>query len=217
KKWATSGWSRAIFGGWTLSGIYAWRSGRPYTVNQSNNNVGTNMTGLPNQVGDPDSGVNRSCDSPTNCPAVVRWFDPKAFQAVASGIFGSEHRNLFRGPDWSSLDLSLQRRIDVSSRVGAILRWDVFNVFNPTNFAPHAPSGRRPRWAPPPGRPAPGGSCSSRCGCSSSRRIVLGPARGARRAGPLLSSPVMSHPRIGNAPVSWAVYEADRWNPPYAT
>ncbi len=36
---------------WTWSGIYAWRSGRPFTVNQSNNNVGQNMTGLPNVVG----------------------------------------------------------------------------------------------------------------------------------------------------------------------
>jgi inosose dehydratase len=27
----------------------------------------------------------------------------------------------------------------------------------------------------------------------------------------------MRHPRVGNAPVSWAVYEADRPNPPYAT
>jgi hypothetical protein len=134
KKWATSGASGAIFGGWTLSGIYAWRSGRPYTVNQSNNNVGTNMTGLPNQVGNPDQGVDRSCNSPTDCAAVVRWFDPTAFQAVSSGIYGNELRNQYRGPDWQSLDLSLQRRIDVSSRVGAILRWDVFNVFNTTNL-----------------------------------------------------------------------------------
>jgi hypothetical protein len=64
----------------------------------------------------------------------VRWFNPAAFQAVASGVFGDEHRNLFRGPDWQGLDLSLQRRIDLSSRIGATLRWDVFNVFNHTNF-----------------------------------------------------------------------------------
>ena len=134
KKWATSGVSGALFGGWTVSGIYAWRSGRPYTVNQSNNNVGTNMTGLPDRVGDPDQGVDRSCNSETDCAAVVRWFDPAAFRAVSSGSFGNEVRNQLRGPDWQSLDFSLQRRIDVSSRIGAILRWDVFNVFNRTNF-----------------------------------------------------------------------------------
>jgi hypothetical protein len=134
KKWATSGVGGAILGGWTVSGIYAWRSGRPYTVNQSNNNVGTNMTGLPDRVGDADQGVDRSCNSETDCAAVVRWFNPAAFQAVSSGTFGNEVRNQLRGPSWQGLDLSLQRRIDLSSRIGAILRWDIFNVFNTTNF-----------------------------------------------------------------------------------
>jgi hypothetical protein len=120
--------------GWTLSGIYAWRSGRPYTVNQSANNVGTNMTGLPNQIGDPDSGVDRSCNSEADCAAVVRWFNPAAFQSVTSGSFGNEGRNLFRGPSWAGLDLSLQKRIELRKSVGATLRWDIFNVFNRTNF-----------------------------------------------------------------------------------
>lgn len=119
---------------WLLSGIWAWRSGRPFQAGQSSNNVGQNMTGLPNQVGDPDEGVDRSCNSVTDCAAVERWFNPAAFQAVPSGTFGDEARNGMRGPDWQSLDLSLQRRIGLGSRFSAILRWDIFNVFNRTNF-----------------------------------------------------------------------------------
>jgi len=134
KKWANAGLGRALLGGWTLSGIYAWRSGRPYTVNQGNNDVGTGMTGLPNLVGNPDSSVDRSCSSSTNCAAVVRWFDPTAFQAVPSGTFGNELRNVLRGPGWQSLDLSLQRRIVLTGQIAATLRWDVFNVFDQTNF-----------------------------------------------------------------------------------
>ena len=42
------GFGAAILGDWTSSGIFAARSGRPFTVNQSSNNVGQNMTGLPN-------------------------------------------------------------------------------------------------------------------------------------------------------------------------
>ena len=58
----------------SLSGVYAVRSGRPFTVNQSNNNVGQNMTGLPNQVGDPDG------------PETVdQWFNTAAFAPVAVG------------------------------------------------------------------------------------------------------------------------------------
>jgi TonB dependent receptor/Carboxypeptidase regulatory-like domain/TonB-dependent Receptor Plug Domain len=123
KRWASSGVGRAVLGGWTVSGIFAARSGRPFTVNQSSNNVGQSMTGLPNIAGDP-----------AGAETVDQWFDPTAFQAVSSGTFGNEQRNQLRGPDWKSFDLSLQRRIDLGRRVGATLRWDVFNVFNRTNF-----------------------------------------------------------------------------------
>jgi hypothetical protein len=123
KKWAQSGVGSAILGGWTLSGIYAARSGRPFTVNQSTNNVGQNMTGLPNLLGDPEG--DKTVDS---------WFNKEAFQPVASGTFGNSPRNGLRGPSWHSMDLSLSRRIDLSSRVGATLRWDIFNLFNTVNF-----------------------------------------------------------------------------------
>ena len=134
KKWAKEGFGAALLGDWTLSGIFTYRSGRPYTVNQSGNNVGQNMTGLPNQIGDPDSNVDRSCSSTTDCPAAVRWFNPAAFQAVVSGNFGNERRNQLRGPDYQSLDFTLQRSVSFSKRVGAVLRWDVFNALNRTNF-----------------------------------------------------------------------------------
>jgi hypothetical protein len=123
RKWATSGVGAALLGDWTISGIFAARAGRPYTVNQSSNNVGQNMTGLPNLVGDP-----------AGAESVDQWFKPAAFQAVASGTFGNELRNRLRGPDWKSFDLSVQRRVSLGSRVGAILRWDAFNLFNRTNF-----------------------------------------------------------------------------------
>jgi TonB dependent receptor len=123
KRWANSGLSGKILGGWTLSGVVAVRSGRPYTVNQSSNNVGQNMTGLPDLVGNPDG------------PKTVdQWFNVAAFQAVASGTFGNEERNQLRGPAWQSLDGSLSRRLALTSRVGATLRWDVFNVLNHTNL-----------------------------------------------------------------------------------
>ena len=108
---------------WVVSGIYAWRSGRPFTVNQSGNNVGQNMTGLPNQVGDPDGPE-----------TVEQWFNTTAFQAVPSGTFGNERRNGLRGPVWQSFDMTVQRRIRLNQRVAATVRWDIFNVFNRTNF-----------------------------------------------------------------------------------
>jgi hypothetical protein len=108
---------------WTVSGIYTARSGRPFTVNQSGNNVGTNMTGLPNQVGDPSG--SQTVDS---------WFNPAAFQAASSGTFGNELRNRLTGPGFQNMDFTLQRHIRLSSATAITLRWDVFNVFNTVNF-----------------------------------------------------------------------------------
>ena len=123
KKYAQSGAAAAILGGWTWSGIYAWRSGRPFTVNQSGNNVGTNMTGLPNVTG------------AFNYPKTVdQWFTADGFQAVPSGTFGNEVRNQLRGPSWKSFDMSLARTFHINGRMGATLRWDVFNLFNTTNL-----------------------------------------------------------------------------------
>lgn len=123
KKWATSGAGAALFGGWTLSSIYTFRSGLPFTVNQANNNVGTRMTGMPNLVGDP-----------TGAGTVDQWFNPAAFVTVPSGTFGNAGRNILRGPNWRTVDFSLSRRIEVTNRIGTVLRWDVFNALNRNNF-----------------------------------------------------------------------------------
>lgn len=123
KKWAQTGAGRAILGDWTIAGIWAWRSGRPFMATQGSNNVGISMTGLPNLVGDPEGPE-----------TVEQWFNTAAYELVPSGTFGNTPRNNLRGPDWQSLDLTLSRRIELGPRVGAVLRWDIFNVFNRTNF-----------------------------------------------------------------------------------
>jgi hypothetical protein len=79
---------------WVASGVYAARSGRPFTVNQSTNNVGQNMTGLPDLTGDwkgPET--------------IDQWFNKAAFTPVASGVFGNEKRNQLRGPGFQTFDL----------------------------------------------------------------------------------------------------------------
>ena len=123
KPWATSGVPAAVLGGWTLSGIYTARSGLPFTVTQSSNNVGPGATGLPNLVGDPEG--EREVDN---------WFNTAAFEAVPSGTFGNAGRNIVRGPRYATFDTSLQRRFPIRGSVNATLRWDVFNVMNRANF-----------------------------------------------------------------------------------
>jgi len=70
-----------------------------------------------------------------NFPKTVNsWMTTDGFQPVTSGTFGNEVRNQFRGPSWQSFDFSLARTFHLNGRVGATLRWDVFNVFNTVNL-----------------------------------------------------------------------------------
>ncbi len=115
--------SNPIARDWIVSGVYVARSGRPFTVNQGNNNVGINMTGLPNVVGN------------TEGPQTVsQWFNTAAFQAVPSGTFGNELRNRLTGPGFQNMDLTIQRQIRLGSGTVVGLRWDIFNLFNTVNF-----------------------------------------------------------------------------------
>jgi Carboxypeptidase regulatory-like domain/TonB-dependent Receptor Plug Domain/TonB dependent receptor-like, beta-barrel len=122
KPWATSGVSAAILGGWTVSGIYSFASGRPFTVRHGGNDVDQNMTGLPNLIGDP-----------VGPKTVDQWFNVAAFQAVPSGTFGNAGRNIVRGPTFQTFDTTISRRIGVKS-VNVTLRADIFNLFNRVNF-----------------------------------------------------------------------------------
>jgi Carboxypeptidase regulatory-like domain/TonB dependent receptor/TonB-dependent Receptor Plug Domain len=108
---------------WTVSGIYTAHTGHPFTVGQSSNNVGQNMTGLPNVTG--DTGGPRTVD---------QWFNTSAFQLVPSGTFGNEQRNRLSGPGFQNLDLTVQRQIKLGGRTAVTLRWDIFNVFDTVNF-----------------------------------------------------------------------------------
>ena len=106
-----------------FSGIVTARTGRPFTITQGGNNVGQLMTGLPNRVGDG------------NGPKTVdQWFDITAFQAVTSGTFGNSGRNILRGPGLMNVDTALSRRFAIGGRSAVELRWEIFNLFNSTQF-----------------------------------------------------------------------------------
>jgi hypothetical protein len=110
----------ALLGGWSLSGIYTARSGRPFTVTQGGLE---GATWMPNLVGTPEG--QRTVDS---------WYNVAAFQRVNPGVFGNNTRNSLRGPGYATLDFALQRRLTFTQRFAAALRWDVFNVLNRANL-----------------------------------------------------------------------------------
>ena len=123
RRWVNSGAAAKILGGFTFSGIFTGRTGRPFTVTQSSNNVGNLMTGLPNRIG--------SGEGPKTVDA---WFDKNAFQAVPSGTFGNAGRNILRGPRLVNVDTAVHRRFAIGGERAIEIRWEVFNVFNATQL-----------------------------------------------------------------------------------
>lgn len=123
RRWVTEGVAAHILGNFTFSGIITSRSGRPFTVTQSSNNVGQLMTGLPNGAGDGKGQEN-----------VDSWFDVTAFQAVPSGTFGNSRRNILRGPGLTNVDLALHRGFPIGGSRSFQFRWEIFNALNTTQL-----------------------------------------------------------------------------------
>jgi hypothetical protein len=66
-------------------------------------------------------------------PTPEKWFDATAYVLPAAGFQGTAGRNTLIGPRSRSTDLSVSRRFPIhTTRVE--FRWEVFNLFNNTNF-----------------------------------------------------------------------------------
>ena len=140
----TFGMNNRFVNGWSLSGFFQAQSGTPFTVFASEPEVSnvsqlTDLTrgsgglyrlgfGRPNinctaeqAVGNASSGnqlvIDRSC-----------------FSSPLGG-FGNLGRNTFRGPSQKRLDLSLSKTTRINERFSFEVGFDLFNVFNTTNFA----------------------------------------------------------------------------------
>jgi len=129
KKWATTGTSAAIFGGWQLNGIFAAYSGRPFTLTASDASL--NMPGnqqTPDQVKEKVEIFGKVGDDGT-------WFDTSAFARVTDVRFGNVGRNTMRGPGVVNLDASLFRTFKLSQGTDLQFRAEAFNVTNTPHFA----------------------------------------------------------------------------------
>jgi hypothetical protein len=117
-----SGVTRALTGGWQVSGIMSARSGSYFTVTTG---VDRALTGLAsnqrvNQVLDDPFMPNRSFS---------QWLNPAAFQSPALGTYGTMPLDAILGPGRWNVDTGLSRSFRFGSQQMQF-RWEVFNVFN---------------------------------------------------------------------------------------
>jgi len=134
KKYATSGASSAIFGGWQLNGIFSAFQGRYFTLSASGASL--DMPGnaqTPDQVGEI---VHKGCiGSDSGCT----FFDTSAFKPVTEVRFGNVGRNTMRGPGVVNMDLSLFRTFKLTERFDLQFRAEGYNLSNTPHF--NNPSG----------------------------------------------------------------------------
>lgn len=134
KHYLSTGLPAAIFGGFQVSGIFSFQSGRPFTVTNSS----TNASGFfgnndrPNVIGDPNAAVDTV--KGRNTHTVAEWFNTSAFTGNSALSFGNERRNTIIGPRYTNLDLTLSRNFPIFERFNGQFRAESFNLLNHPNF-----------------------------------------------------------------------------------
>lgn len=143
RKFAASGPLSWIFGGFRTSGSWTYAAGRPFTVSAGSSLSNAldpfgAATAVPNIIGSIAEPHNPDCWFYNSRQSVCKTLAPSAtdgFQLQSSGQLGNAGRNILRGPNTRVFDFSLQREFPIHEAMGLELRWEVFNLFNTTQFA----------------------------------------------------------------------------------
>jgi hypothetical protein len=127
---------RAVLGDWEIGTIVQASSGRPVTVNNGgisgliNGVAGTGQTAnqRPNLVSGQD------CNSSGG--SKEQFLNPDAFTVVGIpfGTFGNSPRGVCQGPGFFQTDLAFYKNIKFGGHMKGQFRFEIFNVFNTTNF-----------------------------------------------------------------------------------
>jgi outer membrane receptor protein involved in Fe transport len=120
-----------VIGGWTVSSLFQWHTGTPFTpVIQGSvrGNIDPGLTAgtlFPNQVGDPH----------VSNPTINQWFNPAAYANPAPGTFGNVKRNSLVGPRFSNVNFSIAKTFPIHEAMGLEIRANAYNAFNHINFS----------------------------------------------------------------------------------
>ena len=122
--------AQLLLGGWNLGAILTLQTGYPFTVGSGADNA---RTGTGGQRADLVGNPILSSDRPRG-ERILGWLDRAAFRTNALGTFGTQGRNMFRGPGTAITDLGLHKNFPIAERVTAQFRFEVFNAFNRVNL-----------------------------------------------------------------------------------
>lgn len=118
------GVTKAVLGGWELSGITNIQSGFPLTVTLPSDNEG---------IG---GGLERAnvTGSPNGPKSLYQWFNTSAFVTPPIATFGNEGNGVIRGPGTINWDVGMSKNFLFRERMNLRFRGEFFNVFNHASF-----------------------------------------------------------------------------------
>jgi hypothetical protein len=131
-----------LLGGIQFAGIATYQTGLPFTAVTSNLDyaglglINANPTARPNQICDPNANApqtqqqwfDTSCIPPN--PAIVTTGTAAALQNTV----GTAGRSTIEGPSTKRIDFTTTKNIRFGEDIRIQLRWEIFNIFNWTNF-----------------------------------------------------------------------------------
>jgi Carboxypeptidase regulatory-like domain/TonB-dependent Receptor Plug Domain len=121
-------------GGWEISGITYYFTGLGFSpATSSNDPAGLGLLGSSPSGARPDM----ICDPNQGAPhTFAQWFNTACFANPPAGVnrVGNASRNVILGPPTTRFDATLSKNIHFGESKSLQLRWEVFNVFNHTNF-----------------------------------------------------------------------------------
>ena len=121
---------KLLTNGWQATTKFALHTGVPFSIFTDDQTDGTfEGSQRANQVGNPYIGAKQE-------KVGAQWLNAAAFADPAPGTWGTSKRNAYPSPGYSDIDLSVFKNTHITERVNTQLRFEMFNLFNKTNFAP---------------------------------------------------------------------------------
>jgi hypothetical protein len=135
-----AGFTHTLLGGWQLSGITTIQSGTPVTITNGttygdNAGVGNGLGSgsFPDLVGNPRA-VTAAEQAAAAGVTGPLFYNPAAYALPTGLTFGDSGRNTLNLPDRVNFDLGTFKRFQIKERAAFEFRWEIFNVFNHTEF-----------------------------------------------------------------------------------
>ncbi|MCC6365776.1 MAG: carboxypeptidase regulatory-like domain-containing protein [Bryobacterales bacterium] len=139
RKWMTGSnrWAQALFGGWEISSVFSYYSGRfitplwtgpdPTGTAYTTSRTPANVTIRPDILRNPNL--------PGDQQQVRRWFDTTAFAAPRPGNYGTSAKGVIKGPGLNVLNGGLSKYFAIYERMRLRCEITSTNAFNHPNYS----------------------------------------------------------------------------------